>query len=76
MMPGKTAFCLIEAPNSNAIIEMHKKAHGNVPHQIIEVDKTIIESFLGRIEDPEKALNTDLNIINDPAFRTIYGGEP
>ena len=67
----KTAFCLIEAPNSNAIIEMHKKAHGNVPHQIIEVDKTIVESFLGRIEDPEKARNTDLNIINDPAFRTI-----
>src|SRR5680860_417706 len=67
----KTAFCLIEAPDRNAIVEMHHHAHGNVPHQIIAVDKTIVESFLGRIEDPEKAQNTNLNIINDPAFRTI-----
>ncbi len=67
----KTAFCLVEAPDKNAIIEMHDHAHGEVPHQIIEVDATIVESFLGRIEDPEKARNTHLNIINDPAFRTI-----
>lgn len=67
----KTAFCLVEAPNKNAITEMHAQAHGEVPHQIIEVDATIVESFLGRIEDPQKAQNTDLNIINDPAFRII-----
>ena len=67
----KTAFCLVEAPDENAIIRMHQQAHGQVPHQIIEVDTAIVESFLGRIEDPEKALNTGLNIINDPAFRTI-----
>ena len=67
----KTAFCLVEAPDKQAIKEMHEHAHGEVPHQIIEVDATIVESFLGRIEDPEKAQNTRLNIINDPAFRTI-----
>lgn len=67
----KTAFCLVEAPNEDAIVRMHKNAHGEVPHQIIEVDAAIVESFLGRIEDPEKAQNTDLNIINDPAFRII-----
>ncbi len=67
----KTAFCLIEAPDRDAIIQMHDHAHGKVPHQIIEVDKTIVESFLGRIEDPEKAQNTNLNIINEPAFRTL-----
>jgi AraC-like DNA-binding protein len=67
----KTAFCLIEAPDRNAIIQMHDHAHGNIPHQIIEVDKTIVESFLGRIEDPVKAQDTNLNIINEPAFRTI-----
>lgn len=67
----KTAFCLVEAPNKKAIIEMHKNAHGEVPHQIIEVETAIIESFLGRIEDPEKAQNKKLNIINDPAFRTL-----
>lgn len=67
----KTAFCLIEAPHKNAIIEMHNKAHGAVPHSIIEVETSIVESFLGRIEDPKRARNTGLNIINDPAFRTI-----
>lgn len=67
----KTAFCLIEAPNEKAIKDMHKAAHGDVPHRIIEVDKTIVESFLGRIEDPKKSQDTDLNIINDPAFRVL-----
>ncbi|MGI8893233.1 MAG: nickel-binding protein [Bacteroidia bacterium] len=67
----KTAFCLIEAPDKAAIKEMHDKAHGEVPNKIIEVDDTIVESFLGRIEDPEKSQKTELNIINDSAFRTI-----
>jgi AraC-like DNA-binding protein len=67
----KTAFCLIEAPNVKAIQKMHNKAHGQVPHSIIEVEASIVESFLGRIEDPVKAKNTVLNIINDPAFRII-----
>ncbi|WP_423130269.1 nickel-binding protein [Gaoshiqia sp. Z1-71] len=67
----KTAFCLIEAPNEQSIRDMHNQAHGEVPHRVIEVDARIVESFLGRIEDPEKAQNTRLNIINDPAFRII-----
>jgi len=67
----KTAFCLIEAPTKQAIQDMHNHAHGEVPHRIIEVDIHIVESFLGRIEDPEMAQNTHLNIINDPAFRTL-----
>lgn len=67
----KTAFCLIEAPNRAALKEMHDQAHGEVPNRIIEVDNAIVESFLGRIEDPEKSQKTALNIINDPAFRTV-----
>ena len=67
----KTAFCLIEAPDAESLKRMHDQAHGEVPHSVIEVDPHIVESFLGRIEDPEKAQNNALNIINDPAFRTI-----
>jgi AraC-like DNA-binding protein len=67
----KTAFCLIEAPDAESIQKMHNKAHGQVPHSIIEVESGVVESFLGRIQDPEKARNAALNIINDPAFRTI-----
>jgi AraC-like DNA-binding protein len=71
----KTAFCLIEAPDKNALRKMHRFAHGEVPNQIIEVDPKIVESFLGRIEDPAKAKNTSLNIINDPAFRIMMAIE-
>lgn len=65
----KTAFCLIEAPNAEAIQQMHDHAHGQVPHSIIEVDPAVVESFLGRIEDPE---NTEGgNVISEPAFRVV-----
>lgn len=66
-----TAFCLIEAPNKEALQQMHDHAHGSLPHSIIEVSESVVESFLGRIEDPKKSLNDNLNIINDPAFRVI-----
>ncbi len=67
----KTAFCLVEAPDKQSLQAMHNHAHGEVPNNIIEVEPAIVESFLGRIEDPVKAQNTSLNIINDPAFRII-----
>lgn len=67
----KTAFCLIDAPDSKNIEEMHNRAHGQVPHEIIEVDASVVESFLGRIEDPENEANSEMNIIDDPTFRAI-----
>ena len=67
----KTAFCLINAPNKEALQDMHDKAHGAIPNSIIEVDPTVVESFLGRIEDPVNKNSTPLNIINDPAFRVL-----
>lgn len=71
----KTAFCLVEAPDKEAIQKMHDHAHGEVAHKIIEVDGALVESFLGRIEDPKKSQKTTLNIINDPAFRIIMVAE-
>lgn len=67
----KMAFCLIEAPDKEALYNMHKHAHGEVPNLIIEVDENIVESFLGRIQDPVNTLSSDLNIIDDPAERTL-----
>jgi AraC-like DNA-binding protein len=71
-----TAFCLIEAPDKDAVKKMHDLAHGLVPHQLIEVDKNLVEAFLGRIEHPEDH-NSDLHSIgfNEPAFRTIMATE-
>lgn len=65
-----TAFCLVEAPDKDSIQKAHNEAHGLVPHEIIEVDPTIVESFLGRIVDPEP-VNATGEVQRDSAFRAI-----
>lgn len=65
------AFCLIEAPNKEAMLAMHRHSHGQVPNKIIEVEENILESFYGRIENPEKPHHSDLHINNDPPSRVI-----
>ncbi|HVZ96897.1 MAG TPA: DUF4242 domain-containing protein, partial [Chitinophagaceae bacterium] len=67
----KTAFCLIEAPDAASLHKMHKEAHGEVPNRIIEVEPSLVESFLGRIEDPGKTSNAEPDVITEPAFRNI-----
>jgi AraC-like DNA-binding protein len=67
------AFCLIDAPEKNAVIEMHKNAHGAIPHKVIEVNSNLVEAFLGRITDPVFPVDPaepDL-VINESGVRTI-----
>jgi AraC-like DNA-binding protein len=66
-------FCLIEAPDKDAVKDMHNRAHGLVPHKIIEVSSKVVQSFLGRIYDPSDAVNTDegLKVFHDPSFRVL-----
>ncbi|MFS4469253.1 nickel-binding protein [Maribacter sp. 2210JD10-5] len=69
-----SAFCLLEAPDKESVIEMHNDAHGLIPHEIIEVNSGIVQAFLGRIKYPENhsvSVDTGLKIFNDPAFRII-----
>ena len=66
----KTGFCLIEAPNKEALIKMHDHAHGAIPSEIIEVEERFVEAFLGRLEDPVKTKDEEL-IIRESAFRVI-----
>ena len=44
---GGTVACLVEGPNREACIEVHRKAHGLVADFIIEVNSNSITSFLG-----------------------------
>lgn len=69
----ESIFCLIEAPDKDTVKEMHSKTHGLVPHKIIEVSKNLVQSFLGRIYDPEDAeTSTDgLKVFTDPGFRIL-----
>ncbi len=66
-------FCLIEAPDQNAITELHGRAHGAIPNKIIEVSPDVVSSFLGRIYDPEEATVADdgLKIFADSSFRIL-----
>ncbi len=67
----KVAFCLVEAPNAESVHKMHKHAHGELPHSIIEVDASLVESFLGRMEDPNAMPMAGLNVISESAFRFL-----
>ena len=65
-----TAFCLVEAPDKTSIQTAHNEAHGDVPHEIIEVDPGVVEAFLGRIDDPPPEPSRDEGKM-DSAFRAI-----
>jgi AraC-like DNA-binding protein len=69
----ESIFCLIEAPDKQAVEEMHGKAHGLIPNKIIEVSSTLVESFLGRIYDPPQAETSDdgLKVFSDSAYRIL-----
>ncbi|MES2849884.1 MAG: nickel-binding protein [Bacteroidota bacterium] len=66
-------FCLIEAPNYEAVQVLHNKSHGLAPNKIIEVNPALVESFLGRISDPEEAEISEegLKVFHDPSFRIL-----
>jgi class 3 adenylate cyclase len=47
-----TSFCLIDSPDKKTLQAAHNEAHGLVSHEILEVDPSIVEAFLGRVKDP------------------------
>jgi class 3 adenylate cyclase len=64
----QSIFCLVEAPNRQAVQDMHRAAHGMTANQIIEVERSSVTAFLGRLTDPEEAQGKP---ISEPAFRAI-----
>lgn len=69
-----TAFCLVTAPNKEAVQKTHAQAHGLVPNEIIEVDPTVVDAFLGRIKDPvptTEGTEGTAEILRESAFRAI-----
>ncbi len=67
-------FCLIESPDKETVIEMHNRAHGLIPHDIIEVDSNLVKAFLGRIQDPDTPGRGDSSVqakLTDATFRIM-----
>jgi class 3 adenylate cyclase len=64
----RTAFCLVDAPDKETADKVHAEAHGHVANEMIGVDLSAVEAFLGRIQDPPSAKTKP---IDDPAYRAI-----
>lgn len=65
-----TAFCLIDAPDIDTAMRVHDEAHGAVARDVIEVDLSAVEAFLGRVSDPEP-VGRCCDGRHDPALRAI-----
>jgi class 3 adenylate cyclase len=62
----QTAFCLAKAPDAEAVEAVHHASHGFMAYQIIEVDASMVERFMGGIvEHPPGEPYVDT------AFRTV-----
>lgn len=48
--PGGKAFCLVESPDADSVKKCHMVAHGLMPHELIEVNGTMLNQFLGDTE--------------------------
>ena len=64
----RTTFCLVDAPNKETADKVHAEAHGHVANEMIPVDLSAVEAFLGRVQDPPSAKTMP---IDDSAFRAI-----
>jgi class 3 adenylate cyclase len=66
-------FCLCHAPNAEAAIQVHRKAHGMVADKVIEIQPEIAEGFLGGVEVNKAgaALVPGAADERDPGIRTI-----
>lgn len=64
----RTTFCLVDAPDKETADRVHAEAHGYVANEMIEVDLSAVEAFLGRIHDPP---TSKLKPIAESAFRAV-----
>lgn len=64
----RTTFCLVDAPDKETADRVHAEAHGHVANEMIHVDLSAVEAFLGRVQDPPSAKTAP---IDDSAFRAI-----
>jgi len=45
----RTTFCLVDAPDKETADRVHAEAHGHVANEMIAVDLSAVEAFLGRL---------------------------
>ncbi len=65
-----SGFCLIDAPDADTAMRVHEEAHGGVATEVIQVDLSAVEAFLGRVADPAP-LAAGRPPAVDPAVRAV-----
>lgn len=63
-------FCLIDAPDIETAMRVHREAHGEVASDVIEVELSAVEAFLGRLADPPPPA-PGRTAVPDSAFRAV-----
>jgi class 3 adenylate cyclase len=66
----KTGFCLIDAPDAETATRVHGETHGNLAIDLIAVDLSAVEAFLGRIDDHARSEAGEASG-PDAAFRAV-----
>ena len=66
----ESGFCLIDTPDRETATRVHKETHGNEALDIIEVDLSAVDAFLGRVSDPPMVSPRAKPEI-DSAFRVV-----
>lgn len=64
-----TGFCLVDAPDAATAERVHREAHGEIASDIIAVDLSAIEAFLGRISHPPAASDAEPRV--DVGLRAV-----
>jgi len=69
-------FCLVQAPSAEVAVKVHEKAHGLIPEEIIEVQDSLVEAFMGTSSESLEASRLPQTHDEspgglDPGFRTI-----
>ncbi|MCH7529277.1 MAG: DUF4242 domain-containing protein [Candidatus Marinimicrobia bacterium] len=52
-----TVNCLVDAPSAEQANALHRAAHGMEAKKLIEVNKAVVEAFLGRIDETAAAID-------------------
>src|SRR5688500_6329386 len=63
-----TTYCHMDGPSKDMADRVHAEAHGHMANEMIAVERSAVEAFLGRIQDP---LSARTKPIADSAFRAI-----
>ena len=65
-----TGFCLIDAPDADTAKAVHAASHGNVAEDVIAVDMSAVQAFLGRITTADHPEHYDAGDHGSP-FRAV-----